>query len=136
MLADLYHQLTVDDEVDLLTRVGRQLDLVLVGVRVELALDVQRLGNTILKRVSEVIVGHAVCLTHLLSPASAGNGVGFQVRREALDDIGDVDVEYLCAAIDEREVQILFAGFTGDVFVLGNVGEGRHLGDRAPLKLS
>ena len=136
MVADLYKQLTLHDEVELLTVVRGQLDLLLLSLGVELALDVQRLGYTVLEGVREVVVGHAVSLRYLLTRSLSGNGVGFQVRGDALDDIGNVNVERLSTAVDEREVQILKTRLARLILSLSDVGIRRHLGNGLALQFA
>ena len=136
MIADLHHQLSLDDDIDLLTVMSGQLHGLTLRLGIVLALDIERLRDTVLERVSEVIIGHAVRLRDLLTESAAGHGIGFQVRGDTLNDLGDIDVQRLRDAVDERKVQILLARFTRDVLILGDVGERRHLGDRLALELA
>ncbi len=107
MIADLYHQLSLDNDIDLLTVMGGQLHGLTLRLGIVFTLDIQGLRDTVLERVGEVIIGHAVRLRDLLTESATGHGVGFEVRGDTLDDLGDIDVQRLRDAVDEREVEIL-----------------------------
>ncbi|MPM61140.1 hypothetical protein SDC9_107994 [bioreactor metagenome] len=103
MRTDLHLKRSADYEVAFLAFVAGELNAFLLRFRHIGALDVQRLGNTVLKRGGKVVVNHAVRLLDARAFARAGDGVPLQRRARALDDVGDVDAKRHRAAVDERK---------------------------------
>ena len=136
MLAHLHHELTLNDDIQLLSRVGGQLDILVLGLLGVGGAHEQGLCDTVLEGVGHVVVHHAVSLGDLLSRSCAGDGVGLQLGAVALDDLGDVDVERQGATVDEGEVEVALAALTADVLLGGDTRLGGHLRGLQALDLA
>ena len=135
VFADLHHQLTLQHQIQLLTVVGGQLNILLLGGGIVHTADIQRLGNTILESVGQVIVGHTVCLGDLLSLPPPGDGKGLQLGAVTLDDVGDIHIQCLSTTVDKGEIQVALTCLTAVVFLYGHTGLIRHHSGGQPLDL-
>ena len=136
VVADLYLESAVNDDIALLTLVRYQGD---GGVFRSFAVGrthEQRLGNSAFEGVRHVVVGKTVRLLDLLTCAAACQRIGLQLGRRALDDLGHVHAQRLCAAVDEREVHISLACFAIKIFLLGDARSVCHIGNAQPLDLA
>ena len=120
------------DDVALLTRVRRQLDLGVLRLFRPDRADEERLGDPSSEGGSEAVIDHPVRLLDALTAARAGDGVRAQGRALALDYVGDVDAERDRAAVDERKRQVALARLAEQILLERDVGETRHLGGRQP----
>ena len=126
VLADLNHELSFDNDITFLTRVGGQLNVLVRGVFVVVDLNEQGFGNTVSEIVCHIVVGHAVCAGDLLRRAAAGHGIGAQLGAVSLNDIGYVDLESHGTAIDKGKVEVASAFLAVTVLLCGYVGFFRH----------
>ena len=83
---------------------GGKLNIAVLRLLAEHAFNIKRLGYAVLERRGKVIVGHTVRLFNALPLAAAGHGVGFKVRALPLDNIGNVNAESQCAAVNKSKV--------------------------------
>ena len=128
MLAHAHLEAAGDDDIALLPGVGGDLDGPVLGLGIVAGAHVKRLGDALAERGREVVVDHAVRLLDALAVALAGDGVGAQAGAGALDDVGHIDAQRGGRAIQEREGQIVRAGFAGDVLLLAHAALRGHLG--------
>ena len=136
MLAHLHHELTLNDDIQLLPRVGSQLNILVLRLLGVGGAHEQRLGDTVLEGVGHVVVHHAVSLGDLLPRPCAGDGVGLQLGAVAFNNFGDVDVERQGATVDEGEVEVALAALATKVFLGGDARLGGHLGGLQSLDLA
>ena len=127
VLAHLNQKVSGNDQVKLLAVVTGQLYVPVLGILVIAALYIERLGNPVLEGIGKVVISHAVGVGDLLTASGSGYGEGLKRGAVTFDDIGYVNAQRQCAAVDEREVQIPCSGLAGKVLFPCSLGLGGHL---------
>ena len=128
VFTDLDLQSPFDDDIEFLPFVGGHFDILSGGFFIVFHFHVQRLGDTVLEGGRHVVVGHPVGVVDLLSFALSGDGVAGQGGGLPFDDIGYVNAQRQCAAVNKRKVQVIQTRFAGDVFCFGHACLGCHFG--------
>ena len=127
VLAYLNQKVSRDNQVKFLAVMAGQLDVLVLRVLVISALDVQRFCNPVLESIGKIVISHAVGVGNLLSASGSGNGERLQRGAVTFDDIGYVNAESQCTAVDEREVQIPCSRLAGKVLLSRGLGLRGHL---------
>ena len=83
---------------------GGKLNIAVLRLLAEHAFNIKRLGYAVFERRGKVIVGHTVRFFNALPLALTRYGVGFKVRALPLDNIGNVNAESQCAAVNKGKV--------------------------------
>ena len=127
MLPHLNLHLAGEDDVELLARVGGEMDgHALLGLVVVVG-AVVGLGQLVAEQGGQVGDLDARLLGGLLALPPAGDGVAGQVGAAPLQQVRDADAEGQGALVDEGEGQVRAAGLVDPVFRHGGVRPPGHL---------
>ena len=126
MFPHLNKKFTGNTDIEFLSVMACQLDIIVFSLFLVLTLDIQRFCDSSFERVGQVEICHSIGGRYLLAFPTSCDGNTFQFRAVSLDDISYIHSKSQSTTIDEGEVKVCLSAFTFYVLFPGNLCFGCH----------